>query len=198
MLLGLVFIASIAVGYLSYDADPCWLYDERRVYLLCALLPCLGSLFFLWRIQRLSADNTVMLLPPGEGARLPRLPLEAALPLLFVIGAVLMLAVPAGEFLHPRCQGSLTACKSNLKNIGTAMEMYSSDNQGRYPRDLSYITPNYLKTLPTCGASGIMSYRYTCREKPDIYTAWCSGDYHRGTYLPGFPQYDAVDGLRER
>jgi hypothetical protein len=25
-------------------------------------------------------------------------------------------------------QGQLTACKSNLKNIGTGMEMYSTDN----------------------------------------------------------------------
>jgi len=42
----------------------------------------------------------------------------------------------------------LTATKSNLKNIGTALEMYSTDNMGLYPRELSEVTPDYLKTLP--------------------------------------------------
>ena len=32
-----------------------------------------------------------------------------------------------------RSQGQLTACKSNLKNIATALEMYSTDNSGQYP-----------------------------------------------------------------
>jgi hypothetical protein len=31
------------------------------------------------------------------------------------------------NYLRARVQGQLTACKSNLKNIGTAMEMYGSD-----------------------------------------------------------------------
>lgn len=40
-------------------------------------------------------------------------------------------------------RGSLTSCKSNLKNIATALEMYPSDFGGRYPRlvTVSYLEP---------------------------------------------------------
>jgi len=98
------------------------------------------------------------------------------------------------NFLRPR-HNTLTSCKSNLKNMGTAMEMYSSDNLGRYPPALPYITPNYLKTLPTCPAARKMSYGYTRTTHPDCYTVWCDGYNHRELRVPGFPQYDAIQGL---
>jgi serine/threonine-protein kinase len=98
------------------------------------------------------------------------------------------------NFLRPRYT-TLTPCKSNLKNMGTAMEMYSSDNLGRYPPALPYITPNYLKTLPTCPAARKMSYSYTRTTHPDCYTVWCDGYYHKELQVPGFPKYDAIQGL---
>lgn len=52
----------------------------------------------------------------------------------------------------------LTQCKSNLKNIGTAMEMYSTDCGGRFPHDASCLTPNYLKRIPTCPTVGSDTY----------------------------------------
>jgi hypothetical protein len=42
----------------------------------------------------------------------------------------------------------LITVKSNMKNIGTGLEMYSTDHGGQYPRELSAITPDYLKRLP--------------------------------------------------
>jgi serine/threonine protein kinase len=112
----------------------------------------------------------------------------------FAIIAVLA-AILVPNFLRSHTGGSLTACKSNLKNIGTAMEMYSSDNDGRFPLSLRQLTPRYLHTLPTCASAGEMSYSYMRREKPDNYTAYCSGSYHKGVFPPGFPQYDGVQGL---
>ena len=52
-----------------------------------------------------------------------------------------------------RGSGKLTRCTSNLRVIGTALEMYSTDWSGRYPRELAKLTPNYLKTMPTCPAT---------------------------------------------
>ncbi len=98
----------------------------------------------------------------------------------------------------PNRSGYSTACKSNLKNIGTAMEMYSSDSQGRYPPALKYITPYYLKTIPTCASAGKATYGYIYTTEPDIYTAWCSGSYHTPMTNPNYPQYDAVQGLYEK
>jgi serine/threonine protein kinase len=115
--------------------------------------------------------------------------------LVIVALIVLVSSILVPNFLRARPQGSLTPCKSNLKNMGTAMEMYSSDNQGRYPLSLSQITPNYLKTLPTCDGARKVNYAYVRREKPDNYTIYCIGNYHKGMIAGGFPQYDAVQGL---
>ncbi len=83
-------------------------------------------------------------------------------------------------------------CFSNLKNIGTAMEMYSSDNQGRYPRTLGALTPNYFKALPRCPAAKRITYQYTRTEIPDCYTVWCQGSYHTPISKVNMPEYDAV------
>ena len=54
--------------------------------------------------------------------------------LMIVIAIIAILAaILVPNFIRARAQGQLTACKSNLKNIGTAMEMYSTDWSGKYP-----------------------------------------------------------------
>ena len=51
--------------------------------------------------------------------------------LMIVIAIIAILAaILVPNFIRARAQGQLTACKSNLKNIGTAMEMYSTDWSG--------------------------------------------------------------------
>ncbi|MGV8118667.1 MAG: type II secretion system protein [Candidatus Xenobiia bacterium LiM19] len=91
-----------------------------------------------------------------------------------------------------------TACKSNLKNIGTALEMYSSDNSGLYPSSLSSLTPMYLKVLPTCSSSGTMNYAYMRDTDSKIYTTWCNGSYHTPMAPANFPEYDSIAGLHEK
>lgn len=73
---------------------------------------------------------------------------------LYVVG-VLVFVLAASSLWARQCQvRSLQDCRSNLKNLGTALEMYSTDACGRYPSSLSSLTPDYLVTLPTCPASG--------------------------------------------
>lgn len=104
------------------------------------------------------------------------------------------LAIPS--FARARTAGTLTACKSNLKNLGTALEMYGTDYSGRYPTSLSRITPNYLKSIPTCPAASAETYSasYASASNPDSYTLCCRGSHHQG--LPAnFPQYNSNQGL---
>lgn len=116
------------------------------------------------------------------------------------------LALLTPNFIRARHRGALTACKSNLKNIGTACEMYSSDHDGGYPRTLSFLTPNYLKILPECPVAGKVTYTYkaggTVCNNPgfqDYYFIMCAGEYHTDVSLPqGYPQYDGISGLLER
>lgn len=56
--------------------------------------------------------------------------------LLFVVMFfVFILSFPlwTGGFWRARASGQLTACESNMKNIGTAIEMYAEGNGGHYP-----------------------------------------------------------------
>ena len=76
--------------------------------------------------------------------------------LMIVIAIIAILAsILVPNFVKARAQGQLTACKSNLKNIGTAMEMFSADHNGRYPTTKQDIlgtaaNPGYMKVIPTC------------------------------------------------
>lgn len=98
-------------------------------------------------------------------------------------------------------KGLVIGCKSNLKNIGTALEMYSTDNAGRFPKSLSPLTPNYLKLWPTCPAAGSDTYSdgFQSSSHPDAYTVVCGGSNHtRAGMSANFPQYTSTEGLIER
>jgi hypothetical protein len=93
------------------------------------------------------------------------------------------------------------ACKANLKNLATALEMYSSDFAGHYPTSLARLTPNYLQQIPTCPAARRDTYSggFVSGQAPDRYAVWCAGDNHPGLGLgPNLPAYDSVSGLLDR
>lgn len=50
-------------------------------------------------------------------------------------------------------------CKSNLKNLAAALEMYSRDHKGGYPRSLAQLAPKYLQSIPECPSPESQGYR---------------------------------------
>ena len=76
----------------------------------------------------------------------------------------------------------LTLCKINLKNLGTALEMYASDHQSRYPSRLEQITPEYLRKLPKCPSSGQETYSSSYQVSADSadFSLRCSNKNHSG------------------
>ena len=129
-----------------------------------------------------------------------------------IILGVLGLLVIALAFIIPRViaarsRSTLIPCKSNLKNIGTAMDMYSTDWSGKYPSSLTELVPNYLKTIPECYDVDGPSYRlatgpnvgYNTQHLQDYYILWCAGDHHQKKHglQVNFPQYDSLKGLME-
>ena len=115
--------------------------------------------------------------------------------------SVLLVIVVGYLTLHDdgkRRQGQLTACKSNLKNLGTAMEMYSTDNGGRFPTSIFALTPNYLKVIPTCPSTGTRTYAdgFTSTSDPDSYVVVCAGTNHSAVNQGAcYPQYTSTQGL---
>lgn len=90
-----------------------------------------------------------------------------------------------------------TSCEFNLKNLGTALEMWSCDYNGRYPRTLFQITPDYLRVIPTCPAAGSSTYVYTVSHDPEAFTIYCSGNNHAHAGLGvNQPSYTSTAGLQ--
>ena len=106
-----------------------------------------------------------------------------------------------------RKSGRFVACQSNLKNIGTALEMYSTDWSGKYPpldQGLNLLTPNYLKYIPECPAAGKVTYSYDGGPDAelngpgfiDYYEVRCMGGNHKDVGLQGdLPMYTGIVGL---
>ncbi len=133
--------------------------------------------------------------------------------LMIVIAIIAILAaILVPNFIRARAQGQLTACKSNLKNIGTALEMYATDNGGRYPNnDLHKLsetgsigndsTQAYLKQIPICPSVGKDTYSdaYESTQNPDNYSLYCKGSNHTAAGMPeNYPKFNAEMGLIER
>lgn len=122
--------------------------------------------------------------------------------LMIVIGIIAILAaILVPNFLRARAMGQLTACKSNLRNIATGIEMYAVDNGARYPGTLAVLTPNYLKTIPSCPTATVDTYSasFTSGADPDIFNLFCEGSFHIQLSLPAdHPVWNSEVGLIER
>lgn len=130
--------------------------------------------------------------------------------LMIVIAIIAILAaILVPNFIRARAQGQLTACKSNLKNIGTALEMYSTDWSGKYPTGTgsTLITPNYLKTIPQCPAISSNTYVASfgsgalgnTQSYRDYYIVSCNTGNHLAVSVTGnYPAYNGIQGLIER
>lgn len=120
--------------------------------------------------------------------------------LMIVIAIIAILAaILVPSYVRARAMSQLTGCKSNLKNLATALEAYSVDAEAHYPATLSLLTPNYLKALPQCPSVSSMTYNYTVTVLPDAFTLMCEGSAHEPLGLQAdYPQWDSGRGLIER
>ena len=135
-------------------------------------------------------------------------------PLLWA-GLVLLLCALLGRdttvWREARAKRDLEGCEKSLKAIGTAIDMYTTDNGGVWPArdpsggpftpDLRLLVPHYLKEIPTCPAAGEDTYSkaYYCTRDRAYYTLVCEGRFHEDAHVPRcFPQYSSTCGLWRR
>ena len=78
---------------------------------------------------------------------------------------------------------SSTVCQSTLKNLGTAVEMYQTDWDGQLPRDIWVLTPNYLKTIPSCPADPPGENSRTIKVTAEEYLVTCENGAHTAPEL---------------
>lgn len=128
-----------------------------------------------------------------------RIPLPAAEPLGCVGVVVLLGFILVPNFIRARAPGHYTACKSNLKNLGTALLRFR-EKTGRYPARLGELAPTWVRALPTCPSAARATYREGYLLSPDgtAFTVMCRGDNHaRVGREPDFPQYDSQERMWE-
>ena len=106
------------------------------------------------------------------------------------------------QYKRKRAGGDFNHCQSNLKSIGTELEMYSTDHNGKYPKKMVFLTPNYLVEIPACPSTTsskgyINSYRVS--EKGINYSFYCAGLNHKFVGVPGnYPLYNSWNGLQAK
>lgn len=102
--------------------------------------------------------------------------------------------------IRARAHASMDPCPSNLKNIATALQMYSEDF-GCYPDRLDRLRGDYLIVIPTCSSAGSDTYSASYRVSLDRsqYSVHCMGENHAAKGCPpGYPQYTSRQGLVDR
>lgn len=118
---------------------------------------------------------------------------------------LLTLASLGSGLVERQAETNLTGCRSNLKNLATALEMYSSDHGGRYPLTLKELRGPYLHKMPTCPVTGTdYSDSYSVTTHPDGFSFGCRGRHHgppqphgfeSGDQTLGYPWYTADAGF---
>jgi hypothetical protein len=82
-------------------------------------------------------------------------------------------------------------CRYNISCLASAVESYSADNGGRYPRTLQALTTEkrYLKPIPTCPAAHTDTYTpgFESTSSPDAFTIVCHGENHAPLEPPNRP-----------
>ena len=128
-----------------------------------------------------------------------------AILLIVVLGVVGYIVVP--NYLRRRNGEQMLGCRTNLKNIGTALDAYAEDHSGALPDTLSKLTPDYLVKLLVCPAAGESTYelstgpdapRNEAKEVAYYYVA-CAGHHHANVALPeNRPAYTSVEGVLDQ
>jgi hypothetical protein len=118
--------------------------------------------------------------------------------LLAVLAATAIISLPNMRPAGGPGDTMVGLCETNEKNLGVALELYSTDNAGHYPPSMSFLIPKYIRIMPTCPAAGTDSYSATYREQrcPDAYSFYCQGANHRGaTGYSNYPEYNSTQGI---
>ncbi len=153
-------------------------------------------------VERAGMDQALGSLPEEPAKKSSGCLVRLLLIVLGITPVVLYLLITPGFIRAPE-QGKLTACKSHQKNLASCLDLYSSDNGGRYPDRLDKLVPQYLKELPTCPSSHAGYSDYQASAVPDVFSFSCVGNNHAKAYAgfstssDNFPAYHSENGLQD-
>ena len=118
--------------------------------------------------------------------------------LLIVVAILAILAaILIPYFLRVRAQSARSACTENIHNIGTALELYYTDNDmypdaGTWEADL--VSGGYIRSVPREPVNG-SPYNYATDAGRTTFVIWDDQDVHLVAGSPGFIYYRPEGGL---
>jgi len=121
------------------------------------------------------------------------------LTVVFIISTLATIMIPTVKRAMYKAQ--LTGCMTNVRNMATALQIYSVDYDSHYPSQLNMLLPKYLKSVPACPSADIDTYTtgYTISADNQNFTLACKGNYHIVLGLGvDEPYYDLHTGLNPR
>ncbi len=154
------------------------------------LVPLFGLILSIKGKNKAREDENISFNPAG---------LATGCNIFFLVAIILFSFMFFVSLSKEKYAGSLVCCESNLNNIGKALELYGTDNEGYYPPDLSYLTKNskYMKTIPLCSAN-YTGYEYICSTEGHNFTLFCkepNAHMNAGTQEGSWPQYSPSEGV---
>jgi len=118
---------------------------------------------------------------------------------LFIIAALASIMIP--NLRRAIFKAHMSGCMSNVRNLATALQVYSNDNDAHYPDTLSRLTPQYISIIPTCQSVNADTYTpgYVTSDDLRIFTLHCKGNNHQAVgFQPDEPYFDMSTGLNPR
>lgn|GEM_PF-2051566 len=128
--------------------------------------------------------------------------------LALIAADLLVLAVPVlispfimfRDFMPAEEYSKLIECEARMRVMGNALDLYSSDSNGKYPKSLDALIPRYLqrKDRTECPVSRL-PYSYQVSEDCESCTLCCRGSVHKA--LVGgedFPRFTSFSGIETR
>jgi len=113
-----------------------------------------------------------------------------------IIAILVAIIIPRIKKMEGRAK--MVSCISNLKNIATAVNIYSNETMGQFPVSLTSIFPDFIGKIPECPAALKDTYTagYTTNDEYNDFTVCCYGKYHAICGLDSNqPFYSAVNGI---
>lgn len=109
------------------------------------------------------------------------------------IGFGLAVLLISPNAFRAREAAQYTACGSTVRRYADSIKMYAADNEEQLPPSLGTLSPKYMQVLPTCPASGTVTYEYL--HTSQAFTIYCSGRHHKGLSLPNYPRFSSTRGF---
>ena len=113
-----------------------------------------------------------------------------------IIGILAAILIP--YFVRARAQSGRSACLENIHNIGTALELYFTENDaypdaGTWEADL--VSGGYIRAVPREPVNG-NSYNYATDVARSTFVLWDDQDVHVPAWTSGYIVYRPESGLQ--